>query len=87
MTTLTISLPTQIADQLESEVKSKGFATRSEFIRTVLRRYFSGELTLEVFQPRPISQIKIELAQTGRYSEQFIESLTKGLAKSSLYGN
>lgn len=87
MTTFTISLPDTVAAQLESEIKNKGFATRSEFIRTLLRRHFAGEFSLEVFQPKPIEEVRLELAKTGKYSEKFIESVTHGLAKSSVYGN
>lgn len=85
MTTVTISLPTEIAKRVDDETKSHGFATRSEFVRTLLRRYFAGELKFEAFSPRPISEIKLELAKTGKYSEEFINSVTKGLSKSSPY--
>ena len=85
MTTMTISLPTVIAKQLDQETKQKGFATRSEFIRSLLRHYFTKELELETFQPRPLEEIKFELARTGKYNQKFIESVIKGLAKSSAY--
>ena len=83
MTTVTISLPDSIAKRLDLETSQKGFATRSEFIRALLRRYFSGELQLEVFETKPIEEIKLELAKTGKYSQEFIESVVKGLSKSS----
>lgn len=86
MTTVTISLPEAIARQIDRESIQKGFATRSEFIRAILRRYFTDELPLEVFGPRPIEEIKLKLAKTGKYSQKFIESVTRGLSKSSLYG-
>ena len=85
MATVTISLPNQIAKRVDIEAKTQGFATRSEFIRTLLRRYFSDEVQFEVFNPRPIDEIKLELAKTGKYSESFIKSVTKGLSKSSMY--
>jgi Arc/MetJ-type ribon-helix-helix transcriptional regulator len=72
MTTVTISLPAQIAQKVDIEAKSHGFATRSEFMRTLLRRYFAGELEFETFSSCPISEVKLELAKTGRYSEEFI---------------
>lgn len=87
MTTVTISLPTQIARKVDDEAKNHGFATRSEFMRTLLRRYFSGELKFETFSSRPISEIKLELAKTGKYSEEFINSVVKGLSKSSSYAS
>jgi len=85
MSTVTISLPGQIAQKVDEEAKKKGFATRSEFIRSLLRRYFSGELQFEEFERMPLGQARMELARTGKYSEKFIESVVKGLAKSSLY--
>ena len=87
MATLTISLPKQIATKMDSETEKLGFSTRSEFIRSILRQYFSeGELKFEPYETRPLAQIKLELAKTGKYSQDFIESVTKGLAKSSRYG-
>lgn len=83
MTTITISLPDTAARQLDEETFVQGFATRSEFIRAVLRRYFTRELELEPFIPRPPEEIKLELAKTGKYTQKFIESVTRGLAKSS----
>jgi len=85
MATLSISLPNQIAQRVNIETKKYGFATRSEFIRALLRRYFADELEFEVFNPKPIEEVKLELAKTGKYSQKFIESVTKGLSKSSLY--
>lgn len=64
-----------------------GFSTRSEFLRNLLRRYFSGQRQFEAFTPKPLEEIKFELAKTGKYSEKFIESVANGLSKSSLYAN
>ncbi len=87
MATLTISLPKQIATKIDLEVTKLGFATRSEFIRNILRQYFSQEeLKLETFENRPLDEVKLELAKTGKYSQAFIQSVTQGLAKSSRYG-
>lgn len=85
MTTITISLPGQIARRVDMEAKEHGFSTRSEFIRSLLRRYFAGELQLETFTPQPLEKIRLELARTGKYSQDFIESVIKGLSKSSVY--
>lgn len=87
MTTVTISLPDAIARQLDRETVQKGFATRSEFIRALLRRYLTAGVEFERFTPRPIEEIKLELAKTGKYSEKFIESVTRGLSKSSAYAS
>ena len=85
MTTVTISLPDQIAQNLDKEALIKGFATRSEFIRALLRRYFSSELKFEPFIPQELSKIENKLAATGKYREKFIKSVTRGIAKSSVY--
>ena len=86
MATVTISLPDQIAKKVDTEAKNQGFSTRSEFVRSLLRKYFAGEeLKFEVFEPRPIDEIRFELAKTGKYNQNFIESVTKGLSKSSKY--
>jgi len=85
MSTVTISLPSQITKRVDLEAKRQGFATRSEFIRSLLRRYFSQELEFEIFREVPLEKIKMDLARTGKYSEQFIESVVNGLSKSSFY--
>ena len=87
MATVTISLPDTTAQKLDKETRLKGFATRSEFIRSLLRQYFSGELRLEPFIPRPLEEIRLELTKTGKYNQKFIESVMEGLSKSSVYGN
>lgn len=86
MSTITISLPSHIAKQIDSEVKKDGFSTRSEFIRSLIRRYFgSGKLTFEPFIPRPLEEIEKKLRKTGKYNERFIKSVVSGLSKSSFY--
>lgn len=87
MTTVTISLPEQIAKKVDAEAKKEGFATRSEFVRSLLRKYFVAEegFRLEEFEPVPLEKLRAELAQTGKYSEKFIESVIKGFEKSSFY--
>jgi len=83
MATLSISLPAQIAHQIDTETQRQGFSTRSEFIRSLLRRYFSQELKFDTFKKRPLEEIKFELAKNGKYNQKFIESIVKGLSKSS----
>lgn len=86
MATFTVSLPNQIAKKVDSEAQKQGFATRSEFIRTLLRNYFAEEkLEFGEFEVMPIEQIRFELARTGKYNQEFIESVVGGLKKSSLY--
>ena len=85
MSTFTISLPEQIARQVDVHTRKLGFSTRSEFMRSILRRYFTGELTLEPFIPKPLAEIQTDLTKTGKYSKKFIESVVLGLSKSSPY--
>ena len=87
MSTITISLPSQITKRVDLEAKKQGFATRSEFIRSLLRRYFSQEPEFETFEQVPLERVKMELARSGKYSEEFIKSVTRGLAKSSSYAD
>ena len=87
MATVTISLPDQIAKKVDSQAKSQGFATRSEFIRSLLRKYFvqEEELLFEPFEPKPLEQIRAEFTKTGKYNKKFIDSVIKGLSESSFY--
>ncbi len=87
MTTITISLPHQIAQKVDSETKRKGFATRSEFVRNLLRSYFAkeGEFKFEEFEPIPLEQLRLELAKTGKYNSKFINSVIEGFKHSSVY--
>lgn len=87
MTTFSISLPSQIASQVDSETQKQGFATRSEFIRTLLRRYFTKELPFEPFTPFPLEEIKQGMEKTGKYNRKFINSVIKGLSESSMYAH
>lgn len=86
MSTITISLPQQIAKKIDTETRKMGFATRSEFIRNLLRKYFTKEeLKLEPFVPRPLEEIEKGLTQAGKYNQKFIKSVIKGLKDSSFY--
>lgn len=86
MATMTISLPQQIAKRVDLEARNQGFATRSEFIRSLLRRYFgSSELTFEPFVYRPLKEIEEGLRKTGKYNEKFIKSVIKGLRENSSF--
>lgn len=86
MSTITISLPLQIAKKVDAETRKMGFSTRSEFIRNLLRKYFAKEeLKLEPFLPKPLEEIEKGLFQTGKYNQKFIKSVVRGLKDSSFY--
>jgi len=85
MTTMTISLPDQIATQIDNETAKKGFATRSEFLRSLVRSYFTQDVQFEVFETRPIAEIAKGLQKTGKYNKKFVASVARGLARTSSY--
>lgn len=86
MTTVTISLPSEIAKKVDSETQKSGFATRSEFIRSLIRRHFrSNEMVFEPFTPRPLQEIEEGLRKTGKYNDKFIKSVIKGLRDNSSF--
>lgn len=87
MTTITISLPDQIASKVDQVTLLEGFATRSEFIRNLIRRYLFPEIELEAFKSRPLKAIKKDLEDTGKYNQKFIDSVIKGLKRSSIYAD
>ncbi|PIP52565.1 hypothetical protein COX09_00920 [Candidatus Beckwithbacteria bacterium CG23_combo_of_CG06-09_8_20_14_all_47_9] len=93
MATINISLPNTLALQLDELVNRFAFANRSEFIRSLLRRFFSDQALLQegaVFPfvvPRTKSRKKIvsEFKKTGKYSPGFLEDLNKGLKNSRYF--
>jgi len=84
---MTISLPDQVAKRVDEAVDTQGFATRSEFIRNLIRRYFFTEVSFEEYESKPLSSVKKDLIATGKYKKVFIDSIIKGLKKSSAYGS
>lgn len=90
MITFSISLPPQIAEKIDGETQRQGFASRSEFIRSLLRAYFTdrNELKFEPFTPKPLEEVEKNIRATGKYNEKFIKSVIKGLREnSSFYAN
>lgn len=87
MSTITISLPDAVTQQVDREVVRGGFATRSEFFRDLIRRYITHEVVFESFEAKPLKEIESDLQKTGKYSDQFIKSVVNGLEKSSAYAD
>lgn len=87
MATINISLPAKLVRLVDRETEKSGFSSRSELVRDLLRKHLFEKGEFKVFKKRGIDEIKLELARTGKYSQVFIESVTKGLSKSSLYEN
>lgn len=87
MATINISLPTKMAKTINQLSRTRGYASRSELIRDLLREKLNQESAqFEVFDKRSLSQIRRELTKTGKYNKQFIESVVKGFKQSSVYG-
>lgn len=89
MTTVTISLPNQIAKKVDAEAKNQGFETSSEFLISILSKYFSETKKVEFleFKKKPLPQVREEFERTGKYSKKFVDSLIEGLSESSIYAD
>ena len=88
MNTINISLPKQLYEQVENLMHEEGFASRSEFFRTLIRTYAmikKGNVDLLPFETKPISDIRYELKKEQKYNKKFISSVVEGLSKSSVY--
>lgn len=91
MRTINISLPDKLAEQLDAVATVRGFASRSEFLRGLLRKYLEEEeeakfpLPVVVYKKKPLSEVRREMEATGKYNKKFIDSVIKGLARSSVY--
>ncbi len=93
MKTINISLPQQLSSRVSQIVDREGYASKSEFFRTLLRLYLSltvlekeKELTFLPFKKQPLDQVEKELVKAD-YNQKFIKSVVKGLEKSSVYAN
>lgn len=88
MYTINISLPKILYQKVNELIAQEGYASRSEFFRTLIRIYTvlkSEEATLLEFEKKPLKEIERQLTKTNRYNQAFIKSVIYGLKKSSLY--
>lgn len=89
MQTVNISLPRSLAKMVDSVVSDEGYASRSEFIRALVRYYLmsakEGKIELLTFRKLPLKTIEEDLELSGRYNKKFVSSIVSGLSKSSLY--
>lgn len=85
MATINISLPNKMATQLDSLKTYRGYATRSELVRELLRERLSQEPSFEFFKKPSLDAVAKDLTETGKYNPEFIKSVMSGLKKSSLY--
>lgn len=89
MRTINISLPDSFADKIFQEVKKGGFASVSEYVRSLIRRQVMSEedFEFEVFEKKPLREIRRDFERTGLYNKKFIDSVVKGLSQSSIYAS
>lgn len=95
MQTLNISLPEKLSLKVDEVVEEEGYASRSEFFRTLLRLYLQLVEAkpkrvlpfLVPFRKQPLSKVKKEMEATGLYKKEFVKSVISGLSQSSLYAN
>jgi len=97
MQTINVSLPKKMSINVEKVIRKEGYASKSDFFRTLIRLYFylKEDALSEVsnkkesfflpFEKKPIAKIKQDFRKTGKYSEKFIQSVISGLKKSSVY--
>ena len=87
MTTITISLPDEMARTIDLASIKEGFATRSEYIRNLLRSHLNRADDLTVFKKQPLDVVTKKLEGSGKYTKKFISGVVDGLSKSSFYAN
>lgn len=87
MTTITISLPDEMARTIDLASLKEGFATRSEYIRNLLRDHFGKTDGLTVFQKRPLEEVESKLRKSGKYGDKYIKGLIGSLSRSSVYAD
>lgn len=91
MRTINISLPDSLAQQLDAATTVRGFASRSEFLRDLLRKYLEGKnaakfpLPIVVYKKQPLDKVRRDMEVSGKYNKKFVDSVIKGLARSSVY--
>lgn len=90
MRTINISLPESLAQVVQEKVKKEGYASFSEFFRTLLRRHLeetepARELPIREFRPVSLDELRQSLEATGLYNKRFIDSVIKGFSRSSSY--
>jgi Arc/MetJ-type ribon-helix-helix transcriptional regulator len=93
MKTINISVTTEQYGKIESLVKEKGYANRSEFFRSLIRTVVkkpeviseSDEFTLESPPTRSIKKIMKGFRDTQKYSDKFLQDLEDGMRDSQYF--
>lgn len=58
---ITISLPEKLYEQLLHEVKTRGFASTSEFVRRVVREWLTEQANLRYLQEQKVNKLRREI--------------------------
>lgn len=86
MATVNISLPDKMAKQINKLSRERGYASRSELVRDLLREELKKKPEpIVIFQKVPLQELEAQFRATGKYNEKFIRGLIRGLKESSIY--
>lgn len=94
MRNININVTTEQAELIDKTAQQQGFANRSEFFRSLLRYVFLhspqllnklDSVTFEEPPTKNANYIISELKKTGKYSRQFIDSMSVGLKQSEYF--
>ena len=93
--TFNISLPKTLANQVDEQIASGEFASRSEFFRKLLRLYETitqtvvkqpaPPLELLEYKKRPLKEVEDKMMATGKYSRKFVKGIVAGLKREGQY--
>lgn len=94
MKNININVTSQQAKLIDKTAEERGFASRSEFFRSLLRYIFLyspqilSKLDAVTFEQPPTKDagyIISELTKTGKYNKKFLERVSAGLNKSQYF--
>lgn len=91
---MNINLTPEQAELVDKASRERGFANRSEFLRSLLRYVFFysphilerlDTIVFEEPQSRNADYIISEFEKSGKYNRRFLESVAAGLKKSEYF--
>ncbi len=94
MQNININLTTEQAKLVDKATQEKGFSSRSEFFRSLLRYIFIHSprvltkldaVNFEQPTTKNTNKIIADLEASGRYNQAFLNSVAKGLKKSEYF--
>ena len=92
MQTLNISITKNQFNLINQLIAEWGFANRSEFFRALLRalvkpEIFSAPIRFQTPPTKSAGKIMAGFRQAGKYNQKFLDSLEKGLTKSTYFNS